>query len=99
MVFPSTRAEIGAEVLALVGGSDAILRRVSDLSAGDEREAQLALHLLDFVIFGGGEHAAAAHRQKATLLDRRAAAQQSFVAANVLRVAAEAERDRATHLG
>jgi len=99
MVFPSTRAEIGAEVLALVGGSDAILRRVSELSSGDEREAQLALHLLDFVIFGGGEHAAAAHRRKATLLDRRAAAQQSFVAANVLRTAAAAERDRATRLG
>lgn len=99
MVFPSPRREIAAEVLDLAGGADAILRRVTELSAGDDRETQLALHLLDFVIFGGGDHAAAAHRRKATLLDRRAAGQQSFVAANVLRTEAKRERELATRLG
>ena len=93
MLFPSSRAAIAHEVLALAGGADAILRRADELAAGDAAEQQRALHLVDFVIFGGGEQVAEARRRKAELLDARSAGERSFVASNVLNSAAVLERE------
>jgi len=96
MLFPATRAEVAREVLTLAGGADAMLGRVDELAGGDGADQQRALHLVDFVIFAGGERVAEAHRRKADLLDARAAGEQSFVAHNVLQSAAVLERQRAT---
>ena len=96
MVFPSTRAAIAEEVVALSGGTASILARADELAAGDAAEQQRALHLVDFVIFAGGDDVAAARARKADLLDARAAGERSFVASNVLKSAATLERAAAT---
>lgn len=95
MVFPSTRAEVAREVLTLAGGADAVLERVDALAGGDGADQQRALHLVDFVIFAGGERVVDAHRRKADLLDARGAGERSFVASNVLKSAAVLEREAA----
>jgi alkyl sulfatase BDS1-like metallo-beta-lactamase superfamily hydrolase len=93
MLFPSTRAEIAGEVLALAGGAGAVLERARALQAEATPGAlQRALHLADFVIFGGGDTVAAARALKADLLDTRAKREPSFVARNILRAAAMRER-------
>lgn len=94
MVFPSTRAEIAAEVVGLTGGTTALLARADELAKGEAAAQQLALHLVDFVIFAGGDDVADAHRRKADLLDARADGERSFVASNVLKSAAMLERER-----
>jgi alkyl sulfatase BDS1-like metallo-beta-lactamase superfamily hydrolase len=93
MVFPSTRAQIATEVVGLIGGVDALLARADALAAGDAADQQLALHLVDYVIFNEGEGLAEAHRRKADLLESRAAGERSFVAHNVLKSAAAIERE------
>lgn len=96
MLFPSLRREVASEVVGLVGDPAAILQRAEALAAGEDPAAiQLALHLLDLVIFDGGPQSAAARRRKADLLDRRAQFEPSFVAQNVLRSAAAGERSSA----
>jgi len=93
MLFPSTRAEVASEVVGLVGGVDPILARVDQLAASHEATAlQLALHLVDLVVFDGGPRTEEARQRKADLLDMRAASESSFVAQNVLRSAATIER-------
>lgn len=93
MLFPSTRAEIAAETVALIGDVDPILERVETLAAADDpASVQRALHLLDLVIDSGGSRAQEARRRKAELLDLRAGFERSFVAKNVLRSAAAIER-------
>jgi len=99
MLFPSTRAEIATEVLALAGGAEALLQRAEELAAGDAAEQQRALHLVDFVVYGGGPEVADAHRRKAELLDLRADSERSFVAHNVLKSAAVLERQQADDAG
>lgn len=97
MLFPSTRSAVATEVVALIGGVDPIFGRVEELAAEDDAGAlQGALHLLDLVIFNGGEGSDRAHRRKAEVLDRRAQFETSFVAQNVLKSAASVER-RAYH--
>jgi hypothetical protein len=56
-------------------------------------DVQRALHLVDFVIFGGTDDVAAARALKAGLLAARAAVEPSFVAPNILESAAVTERD------
>ena len=92
MVFPSTRADIAREVVGLTGGTAGILARADELAGGDATHQQLALHLVDFVIFAGGDDVAEARARKADLLDARAEGERSFVASNVLRSAATLER-------
>jgi alkyl sulfatase BDS1-like metallo-beta-lactamase superfamily hydrolase len=92
MLFPSTRAEIAREVVELTGGTTDLLARADELAHGDAADQQRALHLVDFVIFAGGEDVADAHRRKADLLEARAAGERSFVASNVLKSAATLER-------
>ena len=93
MLFPSTRASVAREVVALAGGVDAILRRVDELAAGDSAEQPRALHLVDFVIQDGREKVAEARRRKSDLLESRASGERSFVASNVLKSAAVLERE------
>jgi alkyl sulfatase BDS1-like metallo-beta-lactamase superfamily hydrolase len=99
MLFPSTRAEIAREVVALGGGAPALLARAAALAGGSAADQQLALHLVDFVIFAGSDAGEAAvteaRARKADLLDARADGERSFVASNVLRSAAVLERDGA----
>jgi alkyl sulfatase BDS1-like metallo-beta-lactamase superfamily hydrolase len=93
MLFPSTRGAVAAELVSLLGGVEPILERVAALAQSDEVDKiQLALHLLDFVVFDGGARATEARRLKADLLERRARAEPSFVAKNVLLSAAAIER-------
>jgi alkyl sulfatase BDS1-like metallo-beta-lactamase superfamily hydrolase len=93
MLFPSTRAEVAREVVALTG-TTRLLERADDLAAGDAEAHQRALHLVDFVIFAGGGDVPEARRRKAELLEARARGERSFVAGNVLASAAKLERDR-----
>lgn len=95
MLFPSRRADVAREVVALAGGIDPILARADELAAtGDVDDVQRALHLVDFVIGNDGDRVDEAHARKADLLDARAAAERSFVANNVLTSAAMLERQR-----
>lgn len=92
MLFPSTRAEIAHEVLGLAGGAAPVLARARALRAtGALADVQRALHLVDFVLSGGGPDAGAAHALKAELLSARAAVEPSFVARNILKSAASME--------
>jgi alkyl sulfatase BDS1-like metallo-beta-lactamase superfamily hydrolase len=92
MLFPSTRSEIAEEVVGLVGSTAAVLARADELAQGDEAAKQRALHLVDFVIFAGGDDVREARRRKADLLDARADGEPSFVASNILRSAATLQR-------
>jgi alkyl sulfatase BDS1-like metallo-beta-lactamase superfamily hydrolase len=93
MLFPSTSAEVASEVVGLAGGADAILERVDALGSSPGAAAvQLALHLVDLVIFDDGPRAVEARRRKAELLEVRAASEPSFVARNVLKSASAIER-------
>jgi len=85
-LFPSRSADIGAEVLALAG-SRQVLDRARHLQ--QEGNAQLALHLADFVLKAGGEEERGeAVRLKADLLDARAEEIDNFIAGNIMRTSA-----------
>ena len=97
MLFPSNRADIAHEVVALAGGTGPILDRARALARSDATDdVQRALHLVDFVLFHGDSLLAEAHALKAELLDARAAHERSFVAHNILASAAVIERDART---
>ena len=97
MLFPSTRAEVAHEVVALAGGTGPILERARTLAASDSVEdLQRALHLVDFALFHGAEPLEEVHDLKADLLDARAAHERSFVAHNILASAAVLERGDGT---
>jgi hypothetical protein len=84
---------VASEVVGLAGGADAILERVDALGSSPGAAAvQLALHLVDLVIFDDGPRAVEARRRKAELLEVRAASEPSFVARNVLKSASAIER-------
>jgi alkyl sulfatase BDS1-like metallo-beta-lactamase superfamily hydrolase len=94
MLFPSARADIAHEVVALAGGTGPVLDRARDLArSGSIDELQRALHLVDFALFHGDERVGEAHSLKADLLDARAAHERSFVAHNILASAAVLERE------
>ena len=94
MLFPSSRQDIAHEVVGLVGGTGPILERARALAGSDDvADLQLALHLVDFVLFHADGPLAEAHALKADLLDARAAQERSFVAHNILASAAVLERD------
>ena len=94
MLFPSRRAEVAHAVVALAGGTAPVLDRARDLAGSDDTaELQRALHLVDFVLFHGGDQLDEAHALKAQLLDARAAKERSFVAHNILASAAVLERE------
>jgi len=98
-LFPSTRAEIGEDVVGLAGGAAPLLERARALKdKGGLRNVQRALHLVDFVLFGEGEDgpsARQAHALKAELLEARAEVEPSFIARNIFRNGATREREAA----
>jgi len=87
-VFPASTRAIANEVVTLAGAS-ALLERARVLQeAGD---AQLALHVVDFVIDSGDAACArAAWQLKSQLLAARADAEPSFIARNILKNGAAA---------
>ena len=94
MIFPSSRADVAHEVIALAGGTAPVLERARALAGSDATEdVQRALHLVDFVLFNGGDQVDEAHALKAELLDNRAGRERSFVAHNILASAAVLERE------
>jgi len=94
MLFPSRRAEVAHEVVALAGGTGPVLARARALAPSEDvADLQRALHLVDFVIDDGGADVAEARALKADLLDARAAHERSFVAHNILASAAVLERE------
>ena len=100
MLFPSSRAEIAAEVVALVGGSGPLLDRARALGAsGATSDVQKALHLVDFVLFNDSQMLTEARAMKADLLEARSKTERSFVAHNILASAAKLEREDADRLG
>jgi alkyl sulfatase BDS1-like metallo-beta-lactamase superfamily hydrolase len=97
MLFPSPRTAIADEVVALAGGTGPVLARIDELSTSDNvADIQLALHLVDFVIFAGTGDTDIARRRKAELLHRRAEHESSFVAHNILESAATLEHAKLT---
>jgi alkyl sulfatase BDS1-like metallo-beta-lactamase superfamily hydrolase len=94
MLFPSTRAEVAHEVVSLAGGTGPVLQRARALGASEDTgDIQRALHLVDFVLFDGGDRAAEARALKAELLETRSKRERSFVAHNILASAAALERE------
>jgi alkyl sulfatase BDS1-like metallo-beta-lactamase superfamily hydrolase len=94
MLFPSTRAEIAAEVVGLAGGTGPLLDRARALGASETTDdLQKALHLVDFVLFNGGDRLGEARGLKADLLEARSKQERSFVAHNILASAALLERE------
>ncbi|MEI7859149.1 MAG: alkyl sulfatase dimerization domain-containing protein [Acidimicrobiales bacterium] len=94
MIFPSSRVEVATEIVALTGGTAPVMERARVLGASEETaEIQRALHLVDFVIFNGGDQVDEAHALKAELLDIRSKRERSFVAHNILASAAVIERE------
>jgi len=92
-VFPASTQAVAAEVVTLAG-APALLERARALQqAGD---AQLALHLVDFVLDGGEASLARdAWQLKSQLLTARADAEPSFIARNILRNGAATAAERA----
>lgn len=80
-LFPAPSARIAEEVLGLTGGADKVLERARGLA--DEGEAQLALHLVDFVLDGSDEPGTEALDLKAELLNKLAESESSFIARNI----------------
>jgi alkyl sulfatase BDS1-like metallo-beta-lactamase superfamily hydrolase len=90
-LHPSRTAEIAAEVVSLAGGAEALLARAGELR---EENPQLALHLADYAIDGGGEEIqSAAMAVKAELLEARAVEMESFISFNILNVGAQMIRE------
>jgi alkyl sulfatase BDS1-like metallo-beta-lactamase superfamily hydrolase len=91
-LHPARTSEVAAEVLTLAGGADVLLARARKLQ---EDNPQLALHLVDFVLDGGGDEVRAeALALKADLLEARAQEMESFISFNILNVGAQMLRER-----
>ncbi|HKZ08582.1 MAG TPA: alkyl sulfatase dimerization domain-containing protein [Methylomirabilota bacterium] len=81
-LFPASAGEIAADVVSLAGERALLARARERAGAG---EPQRALHLVDFVLDGGGAaFAAEAQALKAELLAARAAAEPSYIARSIL---------------
>jgi alkyl sulfatase BDS1-like metallo-beta-lactamase superfamily hydrolase len=92
-LHPCRTSEIAAEVISLAGGGAALLARARALR---EENAQMALHLVDFVLDGAeDEFQADAQALKAKLLEARAREMESFIAYNILNVGAQMIREGA----
>jgi glyoxylase-like metal-dependent hydrolase (beta-lactamase superfamily II) len=90
-LHPARTREIAAEVGSLAGGADRLLARARELRGTNP---QLALHLADFALDGGGDETAAeALALKAELLEARAREMESFISFNILNVGAQMIRE------
>jgi alkyl sulfatase BDS1-like metallo-beta-lactamase superfamily hydrolase len=87
-LFPASTAAIAREVVTLAGAPQLLERARTLQQAGD---AQLALHLVDYVIDAGDQTLAAeAQRLKSDLLGTRAENEPSFIARNIFKNGAAA---------
>ena len=85
---------MAAEVLALAAPENLLARARALQQQGN---AQLALHLADFVVDGAGDRAVRreAVLLKADLLDSRAESTGNYIAGNIMRTSARLLRDEA----
>ena len=97
MIFPSSRADVATEVVALTGGTAPVMERARVLGASEETaEIQRALHLVDFVIDSDApEPQREALQLKSDLLAARAAIEPSFIARNIFRNGATGAAEQA----
>lgn len=84
-LLPAPRAEQARTWVALAGGEARVLDRAAELAAGGD--LRLACHLVEFAVLADPA-SAAAHAARAGIYERRAAAQTSSMARNILRHAA-----------
>jgi alkyl sulfatase BDS1-like metallo-beta-lactamase superfamily hydrolase len=80
-LFPSHGSEIAAEILNLAGGAEKVLRRARDLKR--ESKAQLALHIVDYILDAGAEPRREALELKVALLEILAEKESSLIARNI----------------
>ncbi len=89
-LFPSKTADIAKEVVKLTG-TEALLNRAKELRKAGE--IQLALHLVDFIIYNPETAGLKeAHELKAELLQAKAEQTTSFIARNIFLNGARRER-------
>jgi len=81
-LFPSPSSAIAREVIALAGGREKVLAQARALH--EQGRSQLALHLVDFVIQGGGQPDRAGLQLKVQLLEELAGQEKSLIARNIL---------------
>ncbi len=91
-LFPSPGREIAREVVALSGGEERILERAERLE--ESGELQLSLHLLDFVLEGGGTAKRKALEMKARVLEKLASRERSLIARNIFLAGAREVRKK-----
>ena len=93
-LFPADSGEIATEVLGLSGGEKQVMERARRLK--EQGKAQLALHLIDFVIKGAQADATrkGALLLKSEILDARADIEPSLIARNILRTGAAIAREQ-----
>ena len=80
-LFPSHSSDIAVEVLGLAGGPEKVLERARVLMDGDK--AQLALHMVDYVLDAGIEPRREALELKKALLENLAGKEKSLIARNI----------------
>ncbi|MDI7252242.1 MAG: alkyl sulfatase dimerization domain-containing protein, partial [Actinomycetota bacterium] len=91
-LFPAAEAEIAREVLALAGGGERVLARAKELE--ERGDLQLSLHLLDFILAGGGDGRREAMKAKVRILERMAGEERSLIARNIFLAGARELRKR-----
>jgi alkyl sulfatase BDS1-like metallo-beta-lactamase superfamily hydrolase len=84
-LLPAPRAEQAREWVTLAGGLERVLERAEALLAADD--ARLAAHLVEYAVLAAPD-SAAAHALRREVYTRRAAAESSSIAANILNHAA-----------
>lgn len=96
-LFPSDSSDLASEVVK-VAGPGPLLQRARALQ--QEGSVQLALHVTDFVVKGGGDRPERkeALRLKAELLDARAGMEANSIARNIFLVGAEQAEQEAGSL-
>jgi alkyl sulfatase BDS1-like metallo-beta-lactamase superfamily hydrolase len=94
-LFPAKRREIAAEMVKL-GNATEILARARQLQ--QEGNVQLALHLVDFIIYGSQDEGIRkeALLLKAALLDEKADKEIDTIAKNIFLVSAQQAEDEAS---
>lgn len=90
-LFPSKTADIAKEVVNLAGGPEALLNRAKALKEAEE--IQLALHLVDFILYNSETAGlTAAHELKAELLQAKADQTTSLISRNIFMNGARQQR-------
>ncbi len=88
-LLPAPRAEQAREWVRLAGGVDKVLERAREL--GDEGDLRLACHLVEYAVIASPD-TKEVHETRAHIYETRAAEQESSMARNLMRHAAEASK-------